>query len=322
MSLASSGRSQRTASRLSPAFTLTELAATIAASAGLLAVASMMFGVGSQPDEASVRAQNIQLKDATQIRGISQAMVLWAQNNKDNYPLPSTLDVQDMTVSAKGTSKDTSANILSMLVFSGFVPTNLLVSPAEVSANIRVYDNYEFVNPKASQVGAQALWDPGFSVDFTDGKIGSLSYAHQIPAAERRARWSNTFSATEPIIGTRGPQVAAVRDAGNTIPADSIPIYATKSSLTLKIMGKPDTWEGNIAYNDGHVNFETTVAPKELQYTTLTPNAADPINPYIQGRAHDVLFFDEPDAAKKENAYLGIFTHAGPSTKYFRAIWD
>lgn len=305
-----------------PAFTLTELTLTIAASAGLLTVASMMLGVGAQPDADTIRAQNIQLKDATQIRGISQSLIIFAQNNRDSYPLPSLVDVQDMTVAAKGTAKDTSANIMSLLVFNGFVPTDLLISPAESSANIRVYQTYEFVNPAKAAVPAQALWDPAFSVDFTDGQTGHLSYAHQIPASERRMRWSSTFSATEPVLGSRGPEVAAVREAGTTIPADSIPIYATKSSMTLKIHGKPDVWEGNISYNDNHVNFETSLTPPDVHYTALTFNPADANNQWVQTRARDVIFFDEPDALKHENAYLGIFTHAGPASKNFRAIWD
>ncbi|MCC6678003.1 MAG: hypothetical protein IT436_12740 [Phycisphaerales bacterium] len=305
-----------------PAFTLTELAITIAASAGLLTVVSMMLGAGAQPDADTIRAQSIQLKDATQIRGIHQGIIIFAQNNQDVYPLPSRFDKQDMTVAVKGAAKDTSANIMSMLVFAGFIPTDLLISPAESSANIRIYQNYEFNNPAKAQVPAQALWDPAFSVDFTDGQTGYLSYAHQIPATERLARWASTFSATEPIIGNRGPEVAAVRDAGVTIPRDSVPICATKKSMTFRIHGGPDTWEGNIAYNDNHVNFETSLTPADVQYTTLTFNPADGNNQWVQARARDVIFFDEPDALKRENAYLGIFTHAGESTKNFRAIWD
>lgn len=295
-----------------PAFTLPELAATLAASAGLLTVAALTLGLGAQPGEIDARAQNLQLKDSTQIRGLAQGFIIFAQNNRDVYPLPSMFDKQDMTVAAKGTAKDTSANIMSMLIFTGMVSPELLVSPADLSADIRVYENYEYTNPKAAQVGAQALWDPAFSVDFTDKQMGHLSYAHQIPAGERRARWSNTFNATEPILGNRGPRVAAVRDTGVEMPPGVAPIYAAKSSLTFKIHGNPDTWEGNIAYNDNHVNFETSVAG-DVRYRTTSNELP------VRG---DVLFFDEPDALKNDNAFLSIFTTAGPSTKYFRAIWD
>lgn len=314
-------RTPRLTAPARPAFTLIELAAAIAASGALLATASMFLGTG-QPDEASARAQSIQLKDATQIRGIGQAFVIFAQNNRDSYPLPSQFDLQDMTVAARGTEKDTSANLMSMLVFSGFIPTDLLVSPAESSASIRMYETYEFVNPARAAVPPQALWDPGFTADFTDGQTGHLSYAHQIPASERRARWSTTFNAAEPILGNRGPEVAAIREAGQSQPRDVVPVYATRKSMTFRIHGAPDTWEGNIAYNDNHVNFETSAAPAEVRYTMLTFNPADANNPWARAQARDVLFFDEPDAEKRENAFLGIFTHAGPATKHFRAIWN
>lgn len=304
-----------------PAFTLVELAAAVVASAGLLTTASMILGTG-QPGEAAARAQSIQLKDATQVRGIEQAMVIFAQANKDSYPLPSAIDLRDMTVAAVAAAKDTSANIMSILVYNGFVSTELLISPAESNTDIREYQNYQFTNPEKAQVPAQALWDPAFSADFTDGRAGHLSYAHQIPAAERRARWGSTFNAAEPILGNRGPRIAAVRETGEMIPREVAPVYASAKSMTYRIHGGPDTWEGNIAYNDGHVNYETSVAPDGLQYPSLVFNPSDPVRPWVNSRARDVIFFDEPDAGQNNNAYLGIFTTAGPATKHFRAIWD
>lgn len=301
------------------AFTLIELVTATAAAGGLLTAAAVTFGPGQPADP---QAQNAQLRDATQIRGIGQAFVIFAQSNKDSYPLPSEYDLADHTVAAKGTAKDTTANIMSMLVYAGFLPTDMLISPLESSANIREYQNYQFANPGKAVTPGQALWDPGFSADFTDEKTGNLSYAHQIPARERRARWSTSFSATEPIVGNRGPQIAAVREAGETVPPESIPIYAAKSSMTFRIHGGPDTWEGNIAYNDNHVNFETSTAPADVQYTAFAMNPADGNNPWTRKQFRDVIFFDEPDAVNNNNAYLGIFTHAGDSTKHFRAIWD
>src|SRR6478736_6361381 len=58
--------------------------------------------------------------ESSYIRGIHQGMVLWAQNNKDVYPLPSLVDVKDDTVAEKGREKDTTANIMSLMIFNGF----------------------------------------------------------------------------------------------------------------------------------------------------------------------------------------------------------
>src|SRR5690606_12432282 len=146
------------------AFTLIELLVVIA-------IIALLVGI-LLPALGKARASARQLKDATQIRNIVQAMVVFAQNNQDSYPLPSRLDTGNTTINNHGndiTRKDNTGNVLSILVFQGAVSTELCINPAESNtAQIVRDDKYEFADPRMAQtaysgVSTLALWDPGFA---------------------------------------------------------------------------------------------------------------------------------------------------------------
>ncbi len=256
-----------------------------------------------------------QMKDSTQVRGVHQGMILFAQSNRDKYPLPSIDDKENFTIAADdATSKDTTANIYSMLIYGNYFSPELLVSPAEQNANIEIDTDYHLATPPNTIDPAKALWDPTFAADFTNSKIKSnTSYAHHIPAPDRHDRCKSTLQSTEAILGNRGPQVTAVDSSSKTIK----PQFTIPNSVTLSIHGGRTTWEGNIAYNDNHVNFETNVFTDAATYT-LAPPSPNAKPRYLP----DVFFFDEPDANNRDNAFMSIFTKSGPTTTDFNAIWD
>ena len=258
----------------------------------------------------NARNTSTQLKDATQLRGIVQALVIWAQNNEGKFPLLSKLDLAGNTIRGEAESKDTTANIFSILVFNGFIPTDMCVSPAEVNSSIKPCDTYEFNEPKAAANPKLALWDPAFSADFTGGRTGNVSYGHALPFGERLANWSDTFNASQALAGNRGPEVLGVNMAADGAPVERL---ANPASNTMRIHGAMDTWEGNTAYGDSHVNFETR----------LTPGVNVSAFENAQGKkVADCLFFDEPEDAKHTNNYLGIFVSAGKRAQDWKAIWD
>jgi competence protein ComGC len=267
------------------------------------------------PQLACTRCSAPQIKCGTQVRNVIQAMTIFAQGNRDSYPLPSTLDANNQTVAAENPrDKDTSNHILSILVFNSSISPELLVSPSESNANIKIFEGYQNTSPKAAVNPAKAVWDPALRCDFTTGE-GHTSYAMLMPSgdtaapandAKARGRlnvWSNTFNANEAVFGNRGPLVTG-RDKGGD------PIYNTKS-LTMLIHGGRSTWEGNIGYNDNHVNFETRMNPAEITYRSADGK-----------QKADIFYYDEPDDATGLNAYLGIWVKSGTLPGQYKGIND
>lgn len=251
-----------------------------------------------------------QIKCSANLRGIGQGLVLFAQNNKDQYPLPSLLDAANNTTSADPSTKDTTANIISTLIYGTFFGPEICVSPAESNPNIVMDNDYYYTEPKTAVNPKLAIWDPAFSADFTASTPSNFSYAHLLPSGPRLANWSNTFQASQAILGNRGPLISGVTKGKS---GKVTPTYNT-ASATLVIHGPPKTWEGNIAYNDNHVNYETTLWGDDYAPVTYTDTNGNPWN--------DLLHYDEPDDQLGTNNFLSIFTTSGKTPGEFKPIWD
>ncbi len=290
-------------------FTLIELLVVIA-------IIALLIGI-LLPALGKARKSAQQLKDSTQIRGVIQALATWAGDNKGDYPLPSKLDRNGYTIlNSSGTAgerdeaKDITGQIISPLVNNGSVTAELFISPVEQNPSVAEYENYQVDEPEAAEDELRALWDPamrgtpeeeegdslGTMIDYGvtgNDLTGNTSYAHTMPVGKRLAQWTDTFIASEPVLANRGPVFEEVQSAGMGADLQWQLTDESLQSNTLLIHGGRTTWEGNVGYNDGHVDFENTASPDQaaqIQVSSANANGGDAFT------RNDNLFVSENDA--------------------------
>src|SRR5262249_23655267 len=150
--------------------------------------------------------------------------------------------------------KDNTGNIFSLMVYNGYFPPVLLISPAEVDKMRIVQDQgYEFAFPDRAEDPATALWDPGMSgvpneiAGMHNGigrgrrpPAGNTSYAHMTPFGPRRATWQSTFGSNEAVIANRGAQYTGEPGAWYLVPG-----ITGMDSNSVKLYGIASQWRGN-----------------------------------------------------------------------------
>ena len=223
--------------RKSKGFTLIELMVVISIIALLISI--LVPALGKIKDTAN------RMKSSTQIRGIHQGLVTFSQGNGAQEwfaGIDADGKIDDETnagdedipyVDGTGTNAINTESRFAILLGNDFYSPEFLISPSEDNTSIQVY---EFL---ATDPETDTLFDEDnysysmLQIDDPDATPGG-----------RLTEWRNTVNSQAPILSDR-----VIQRQGKT--------FSATDTTTFASLHSENSWRGNVAYNDGHVEFET-----------------------------------------------------------------
>jgi prepilin-type N-terminal cleavage/methylation domain-containing protein len=266
-------------------FTLVELLVVIA-------IIALLLGL-LLPALAKARATARQVKCQTQVKQIHQGWLTASNDSNGVLPLPGEIN-RVGTVPGRGDIdeiQNNHANLHGSMIARGYCNAQILVSPAEASGKVIACSSYNMnkINPAmdcywdpidSAGAGAAGVSSPitGFRADLATQCNTSYATMPLDPTTRRKTEWRNTSNSRFAVLGNRGVK------GGNTTGTD----YT--NSKTLLIHGSIKEWDGNIAYNDNHVEYGRTFYPEAVKSLNQAACSGGPADLVINNASQDNIF--------------------------------
>ncbi|WP_432797462.1 prepilin-type N-terminal cleavage/methylation domain-containing protein [Poriferisphaera sp. WC338] len=215
------------------AFTLIELLVVIS-------IIALLIGI-LLPALGAARRSARQMQSNTQVRGIIQGMVVYAQSNKTYYPGLSSkgdilhandIDGRGFHAGTRQSGGDVGSRMVLMLDGNYFTG-EYCISPVETKTEWTT-TQFDITNENYSYAMLQ--------IGHGEGEITSTWIAWDDVVDE----WRETANTTAPVVSDRNTGV------DGAIAAESGHISSVHTDLDS------GEWRGSVGYNDSHVEFENT----------------------------------------------------------------
>jgi len=234
----------------------------------------------AEPEQRPWPSRSTRTRDATQVRMIHQAMLVFAREFDGVMPLPGLirrLPVNGQHIPGRGEQDitlNTTANLYSAMVMQNYFTPELLISPWERSDKVKVHAKY---NWDAYDVAKATYWDDTFTADLT--RQSNASYAHLLLTPKRQDQWRDHLRSDYIQLSNRGP-IDGKGDA---------------ASITCNHEGN---WAGNIVFGDNASMWMTAMTHKDI--TTRDADGNEIPDNFFAGEAEDDVLMTFTQAIDKQ----------------------